>query len=77
MYRMMKSRGALEDEYVARLSRLEALVGRGLSAAVYTQLTDVEIEVNGLLTYYRAVEKLDARRIAEIHRRLICLGSGP
>ena len=35
----------------------------GLSAAVYTQTTDVEIEVNGLMTYDRAVIKLDAARV--------------
>ena len=36
----------------------------GLSAAVYTQLTDVETETNGLLTYDRALVKLDAERAA-------------
>ena len=42
-------------ELLERLRRLEAA---GLSAAVYTQTTDVEVEVNGLLTYDRAVVKL-------------------
>src|SRR5262249_26017061 len=37
---------------------------RGLSAAVYTQLTDVETEINGLLTYDRAVIKVDEERAA-------------
>lgn len=36
----------------------------GLSAAVYTQLTDVEGEINGLFTYDRAVLKMDAERVA-------------
>ena len=46
--------------------RLEAKPG--LSAAVYTQLTDIETECNGLLTYDRAVEKADVRQLAAAHR---------
>ena len=40
----------------------------GLQAAVYTQLTDVETECNGLLTYDRKVEKVDVRQVAAAHR---------
>ena len=40
----------------------------GLCAAVYTQLTDVETECNGLLTYDRMVEKVDVRQVKEAHR---------
>ncbi len=40
---------------------MRPLIGRGLSAAVYTQTTDVEIEVNGLMTYDREVVKMDRR----------------
>lgn len=43
---------------------------RGLSAAVYTQLTDVEIEVNGLMTYDREV-KTDIGRLYKANRKLI------
>ena len=43
---------------------------RGLSAAIYTQLSDVEGEVNGLLTYDRKVCKLDPGTAREINRRL-------
>ena len=39
------------------MSRLEELVKLGLSAAVYTQTTDVEGEVNGFMTYDRKVIK--------------------
>jgi hypothetical protein len=42
----------------------------GVSAAVYTQTTDVESELNGLLTYDRAVEKFPAATFAEIARPL-------
>jgi hypothetical protein len=41
---------------------------RGLSAAVYTQITDVETEANGLLTYDRAVIKVDLERVAAVNR---------
>src|SRR5262249_5468236 len=41
---------------------------RGLAAAVYTQTTDVETEANGLLTYDRAVIKVDAPRVAAVNR---------
>ncbi len=51
--------------------KLEPLVKQGLAAAVYTQTTDVEGEVNGLMTYDRKVVKYDAARLAELHRRLI------
>ena len=40
----------------------------GLSAAIYTQITDVEVECNGLLTYDRAVVKPDLNRIAAVNR---------
>lgn len=40
----------------------------GLSAAVYTQLTDVEIEINGLLTYDREIIKVDLDRVAAANR---------
>jgi hypothetical protein len=41
---------------------------KGLSAAIYTQITDVETEANGLLTYDRAVIKVDAARAAEVNQ---------
>ncbi len=48
------------------LERLHPLIGEpGLSAAVYTQTTDVEIEVNGLMTYDRAVIKMDEKAIRD------------
>lgn len=40
----------------------------GMSAAVYTQLTDVEGEINGLLTYDREVMKVDVPKIAAANR---------
>ena len=48
---------------------------QGLSVAVYTQTTDVEHEVNGLLSYDRAVEKMDVKRVSEINRAVIAEGN--
>ena len=60
----------LTDAYVDLLTMMRPLIGQGLSAAVYTQTTDVEIEVNGLLTYDRAQIKMDEKRIVEAAKKL-------
>ncbi len=70
-YRRFESGAELTEAYVALMDSLRSLIhDPGLCAAVYTQWTDVEIEVNGLLTYDRAVLKVDAERVAAAHRRL-------
>lgn len=61
------------DKYVEFANTLLNLQKKGFSAAVYTQTTDVEIEVNGLMTYDRAVIKLDEQRLREINQK-ICKG---
>ncbi len=43
---------------------------RGLCAAVYTQLSDVEEEINGILTYDRKVDKFGRDLLQSMHRRL-------
>ncbi len=60
----------LTDAYVELLRRMPILIGQGLTAAVYTQTTDVEIEVNGWLTYDREVWKIDPARGAEAAKGL-------
>ncbi len=69
-YRSFKTHQRLTDAYLSLLSKLQPLIEGGLSAAVYTQTTDVEIEVNGLMTYDRAIIKMDAKRITEANRKL-------
>ena len=69
-YRSFDSKAALNMAYLQLIDRLRPLIGEGLSAAVYTQTTDVEIEVNGLLTYDREVLKFDEERLIDAHRRL-------
>ena len=62
---------ALTDAYINLLeNELKPWVDAGLSAAVYTQTTDVEIEVNGYVSYDREVEKMDFERVRTAHRGL-------
>lgn len=68
-YRSFTDAQSLTDAYVDLIRKLFPLVkSKGLSAAVYTQTTDVEVEVNGLLTYDRALIKMDAKTVAAANR---------
>jgi hypothetical protein len=68
-YRSFTNATALTSNYVALLDKLRPMIeDKGLSAAIYTQTTDVEVEVNGLMTYDRAVVKMDAKAITAANR---------
>jgi hypothetical protein len=69
-YRSYKTKEELNDAYQTLVAKLRPMIGKGLSAAVYTQTTDVEIEVNGLMTYDRAVLKFDLKPTIAAHRKL-------
>lgn len=69
-YRSFQNREELADAYAALIDRLPLLISKGLCAGVYTQTTDVEIEVNGWMTYDREILKIDAGRMAELHKKL-------
>ncbi len=70
-YVSYKDSDELTEAYLALLNRLHPLTGpSGLSAAVYTQTTDVEVEVNGLMTYDRAQVKMDQKAIAAAAKKL-------
>ncbi|HEX9940365.1 MAG TPA: chitobiase/beta-hexosaminidase C-terminal domain-containing protein, partial [Longimicrobium sp.] len=65
------SREAMHDRYDLLMKRMWRLRDtHGMSAGIYTQLTDVETEVNGLFTYDRAEPKFDLARIAAVNRGL-------
>ena len=71
-YRFYETSAALTAAYLDLLgNELKPLISQGLAAAVYTQTTDVEIEINGYLTYDRQVEKMDAEKIRRAHTELI------
>ncbi|QJW99401.1 glycoside hydrolase family 2 protein [Frigoriglobus tundricola] len=69
-YRTFKTTEELRDNYRLLVLRLHPLIGKGLSAAVYTQTTDVEVEVNGFMTYDREVIKFDVAETAKWHKSL-------
>lgn len=58
------------DEYIKYAEELKKLIKVGFSAAVYTQTTDVEIEVNGLMTYDRKVIKIEEDRVRKINQEI-------
>jgi hypothetical protein len=63
-YRSYETLEELNRAYRDLLLHLRPLIAQGLSAAVYTQTTDVEIEVNGVMTYDREITKLDDPSVA-------------
>jgi beta-galactosidase/beta-glucuronidase len=70
-YRSFTNSESLTAAYLGLVAKLHPLTGKpGLTAAVYTQTTDVEVEVNGLMTYDRAVLKVPEKEVAAANRRL-------
>jgi hypothetical protein len=77
-YGAVKDRAALNDGYVANTAVLrDKGPGIGVSGSVYTQITDVEGEHNGLYTYDRKVEKVEERRVRAINEATIRAGGQP
>jgi Alpha-L-arabinofuranosidase B (ABFB) domain/Glycosyl hydrolases family 2, sugar binding domain/Glycosyl hydrolases family 2/Glycosyl hydrolases family 2, TIM barrel domain len=72
-YEDQASLTALNDRFVGLLDgiRENTMPAGGLSAAVYTQITDVENEANGLLTYDRQTVKVDQARVKAANQALI------
>ncbi|MGW2830761.1 PA14 domain-containing protein [Streptomyces sp. NPDC001286] len=68
---------AYTDDYLTKLAEVHALACRGSNGAVYTQISDVEGELNGLLTYDRRVLKPDAQRVRAAQQALIRDASQP
>lgn len=74
-YAYEPTKATLTDRYVFLLDQVDQLMRyRGLSVAIYTQTTDVEHEVNGLLTYDRAVEKMETDRIRAVNQAVLQAG---
>jgi glycosyl hydrolase family 2 len=70
-YRSFKTTEELTEAYIGLIEKLRPMIEEaGLSAAVYTQLTDVETEVNGIVTYDRRVIKFPVERLAALHHEL-------
>lgn len=69
-YQTFKNKEELFDKYAEFMERLKLFISKGLSAAVYTQTTDVEVETNGLFTYDRKVLKMPIEKLQEVHKPL-------
>ncbi|RAO78152.1 hypothetical protein CA260_10125 [Dyella jiangningensis] len=77
-YGAVKDRDALNAGYVANTAVLrDKGVPKGMSGSVYTQITDVEGEHNGLYTYDRKVEKVDEAQVRAINEATIRAGAQP
>ena len=57
----------LKHRYQISCEKLADLKSKGIAAGVYTQTTDVETEINGLMTYDRRVIKLPAEELRKFH----------
>ncbi|CAJ1403677.1 unnamed protein product [Effrenium voratum] len=69
-YDVLQDISELEAKYQGSIQNLCHWMRRGIAAGVYTQTTDVECEVNGLLSYDRKVTKLGAAVLAKAHKEL-------
>ena len=69
-YRTYDSRDKLALEYEGLIFTLRTLIPQGLAAAVYTQTTDVEGEINGLMTYDRELVKIGLDVLATINNKV-------
>ena len=71
-YRIYHTQQEFMDAYCKLFEKevIPHMVKQGLSATVYTQVSDVEDEVNGLLTYDRRTVKVDAERVKALNKAL-------
>jgi hypothetical protein len=69
-YQSFPNKEELLAKYTSFMNAFPALIKEGLSAAVYTQTTDVEVETNGLMTYDRKVVKMPEQKLQTAHKQL-------
>ena len=70
-YKTSQSKEKLHQKYNQLIEEVMKLKEKGLAGAVYTQTTDVEAEVNGIMTYDREVIKFDEQNMRQLHKQLI------
>ena len=70
-YVKFKNSKETTDEYIKYARQLIDYVKAGFSAAVYTQTTDVEGEVNGFMTYDRKVDKMNVKLVNKVNKEVI------
>jgi len=69
-YVKYKNSAEATEAYLTFIEQLKKQITQGFSAAIYTQTTDVEIEINGLMTYDRKVVKMDESRIKKANQEV-------
>jgi len=69
-YRTFEDADTLFKTYSGYLDQIVPFIKRGLSAAIYTQTTDVEIETNGLMTYDRKVIKVPEQQLRAASQKM-------
>jgi len=70
-YKVFKTKAGLEKAFSKLyIKQVKPLIKKGLSVIIYTQLSDVEDEVNGLVTYDRKVVKFDINKVATLNNNL-------
>jgi beta-galactosidase/beta-glucuronidase len=69
-YQSFKNQEELWARYQRLIEDLKYFIPKGLAAAVYTQTTDVEVEVNGLMTYDRKILKFPMEAMKKLHQEL-------
>ena len=70
-YVKFKNSDEATAEYIKYAQMLKKLVMIGFSAAVYTQTTDVEGEVNGFMTYDRKVDKMNIDKVRKVNQEVV------
>ena len=70
-YLVRKTKKELTSRYEEYINKLIELIKTGVSAAIYTQTTDVEGEINGLITYDRAEVKLLEEIVNSANKKII------
>lgn len=70
-YIQYKNANEVFETYSKYAEMLQGFIRTGCAAAIYTQTTDVEGEVNGLMTYDRAVIKMDLDKLSHLNRFVI------
>ncbi|WP_208732193.1 glycoside hydrolase family 2 protein [Leptospira perdikensis] len=71
-YKILPDKKSLEKEYRSLIEdQLIPLIEKGLSASIYTQVSDVEEEINGIVTYDRKMVKFDLELIQELNSKLV------
>jgi beta-galactosidase/beta-glucuronidase len=69
-YQSFKNADELYQKYESYIPKIQKFIEMGLSAAIYTQTTDVEIETNGLMTYDRKIIKMPADKLKAANLKL-------